>query len=212
MGTLPRYLRRHQADFPRHDGYLRADPDRVDAWRRRLDAIGDAPKIGISWRGGSFKTRSPVRSIALERWAPILGTPGVDFVDLQYTDCGDEIDDVQSRCGHRIYRWPEVRDDFEETAALVAALDLVISVCTAVIHLGGALAKPVWVMAPFSPEWRYGISGNSMPWYPSVRVFRQTSYGDWSPVIDDVAKSLLEWRSGIADASSQTMSRQRWKP
>jgi ADP-heptose:LPS heptosyltransferase len=83
-----------------------------------------------------------------------------------------------------------VRTDYEETAALVSALDLVISVCTAVIHLGGALGRPVWVMAPYSPEWRYGIAGEEMPWYPSVRVFRQAAFGEWDAVVERVAQSL----------------------
>ena len=94
--------------------------------------------------------------------------------------------------------WPEVRADFEQTAALVGALDLVISVCTAVIHLGGALGRPVWVMAPFSPEWRYGIAGEEMPWYPSVRVFRQANYGEWDAVIDQASQALRELNSAAS--------------
>ena len=116
------------------------------------------------------------------------------FVDLQYTDCAEEVAAAAAACGLRIHRWREVREDFEETAALVVALDLVVSVCTAVIHLGGALGRPVWVLAPHSPEWRYGIRGDAMPWYPSVRVFRQSSHGAWGPLIGDVAQSLRDWR------------------
>ena len=71
-----------------------------------------------------------------------------------------------------------------------AGLDLVISVCTTLIHLGGALGKPVWVLTPYSPEWRYGIRGERMPWYPSVRLFRQPGFGVWEPVMQGVAKSL----------------------
>jgi hypothetical protein len=83
---------------------------------------------------------------------------------------------------------------------MVSALDLVISVCTAVVHLGGALGKPVWVMAPFSPEWRYGIAGEKMLWYPSVKVFRQPRYGKWEPVIAGVANELRR----RADTPAQT--------
>jgi hypothetical protein len=162
-------------------------------WRVRLAAIGAGRKVGISWQGGTQKTRSPIRSLPLERLAPLLGVGGIHFVDLQYTDRGDEIQAVESSLGVRIHRWAEARDHFEETAALIAELDLVISVCNTVVHLGGALGKKVWVMAPFSPEWRYGISGESMPWYPSVRLFRQPTYGAWDPVIEDVAQSLRGW-------------------
>ena len=126
----------------------------------------------------------------LAQWSPLLRSAGVHFVDLQYTDCGAELDALHAATGVRVHSWEELRADYEHTAALVAALDLVISVCTAVIHLGGALGRPVWVMAPFSPEWRYGIAGEEMPWYPSVRVFRQPAYSDWDAVISHVTQSL----------------------
>ncbi len=203
MGSLPRFLRKTGNDFTRHQGYLRAAPKLRDKWRARLAAMGPGPKVGISWQGGTQKTRSPVRSMPLERLAPLLGTAGVHFIDLQYTDCGAEIETVEARLGLRIHRWREAREDFEETAALVAELDLVISVCNTVVHLGGALGKAVWVLAPFSPEWRYGIRGVSMPWYPSVRAFRQASYAAWDPVIEDVAQSLRIWRDGTTVASGR---------
>ena len=204
MGSLPQYLRKTIDDFPRHAGYLKADPARVAAWRARLAALGPGPKVGISWQGGTFKTRAPVRSIPLAQWAPPLAIEGMHFVDLQYTDCADEVAAVEQAQGVRINRWREARDDFEETAALVAALDLVVSVCTAVIHLGGALGRPVWVLAPHSPEWRYGCRGEAMPWYPSVRVFRQSAHGSWGPLIGDVAQSLHSWRDSFANLPQLT--------
>ena len=199
MGSLPQYLRRKLGDFPYHEGYLLADPARRAAWRKRLDALGVGPKIGISWQGGTHKTRAPLRSIPLAQWTPLLELEGLHFVDLQYTDCEEEIAAFTEKTGVRIHRWREVRDDFEETAALVAELDLVISVCTTVIHLAGALGKPVWIMTPFSPEWRYGFQGETMPWYPSSHLFRQSAYGQWQPVISDVAQSLSVWRERYTD-------------
>ena len=109
---------------------------------------------------------------------------------LQYTDCSQELAGLKATTGIEVVDWQEVRGDYEHTAALVAALDLVISVCTAVIHLGGALGRPVWIMAPYSPEWRYGVAGEKMPWYPSVTMFRQLRYGEWEPVIARVAHRL----------------------
>ena len=190
MGSLPQYLRRSSADFPRHHGYLKADPERVDVWRERLAALGPGLKVGISWQGGTHKTRRPMRSIPLAQWAPLLQSAGVRCVSLQYTECNAEIAAVESATGVSIADWREVRDDLEHTAALITALDLVISVCTAAIHLGGALGRPVWVLAPYSPEWRYGIAGDGMPWYPSVTMFRQPRYGEWEPVIERVAHQL----------------------
>ena len=190
-GSLPRFLRRRVTDFPSHDGYLRADPQRVSHWRERLLQLGPGPKVGISWSGGVRKTRRPLRSIPLERWLPILGVKGARFVSLQYTrEAAAEAAEFGRQHGVTIEHWQEAIDDYDETAALVSALDLVVSVCTAVIHLGGALGRPVWVMAPRVPEWRYGFSGDKMPWYPSVRILRQSVFGEWEPVISTVAAEL----------------------
>jgi hypothetical protein len=149
-------------------------------------------KVGISWQGGTAKTRRAVRSLPLTKWAPILRVPNVHYVDLQYTDSQAELAALEASLGVHVHSWQDTKDNYDENAAMIAALDLVISVCTAVIHLGGALGRPVWVMAPFSPEWRYGIAGDAMPWYPSVRVFRQPVYSDWDAVICNVARSLKE--------------------
>jgi len=175
---------------------LRADPVRTAAWRARLAGLGPGLKVGISWQGGTHKSRRPVRSLPLARWEPILKAKNTHFVDLQYSDCSSELAAMQEATGTRVHSWEMVRTDYEETAALVSSLDLVISVCTAVIHLGGALGQPVWVMAPFSPEWRYGSAGEDMPWYPTVRVHRQPEYGNWDAVVDQVVRSLHE----LADA------------
>ena len=190
-GSIPRFLRRKLGDFPRHDGYLKADPARVTRWRERLSQLGPGLKVGISWTGGVRKTRRAARSLPLERWLPILQSPGAQFISLQYTaDAGAATSALRDQYGIRIEHWADAIDDYENTAALTSALDLVISVCTAVIHLGGALGRPVWVMAPYSPEWRYGFAGDKMPWYPSVRIFRQPALGEWGPVTAAVAAEL----------------------
>ena len=89
-----------------------------------------------------------------------------------------------------IHHWPDAIDDYDETAALVCALDAVVSVCTAVVHLGGALGRPVYVVVPLSPEWRYGLDGDSMPWYPSVKLFRQQEVGEWNGPIAQIGDLL----------------------
>jgi tetratricopeptide (TPR) repeat protein len=190
-GSLPRYFRRSLSDFPLHAGYLRADPARVEYWRERLSGIGPGLKVGISWTGGVRKTRRPLRSVALESCLPILKVGGVRWVSLQYTpNAAAEADEFGKLHGLRIEHWADAISDYDETAALVSSLDLVVSVCTSVIHLSGALARPAWVMAPYSPEWRYGFSGEDIPWYPTVRVFRQPAFGEWDPVIASVAREL----------------------
>ena len=190
IGSLPLYLRRSAHDFPRHHGYLRADPGRVAIWRQRLSGLGSGLKVGVSWQGGTHLTRSPLRSIPLSRWSPIFAAEDTCFVSLQYGDTTAVLEELASRHGRRVAHWQEAIDDYDETAALVSALDLVISVQTAVVHLTGALGRPAWVMVPYCPEWRYGFAGESMRWYPSVRLFRQSSFGEWEPVIDAVAREL----------------------
>lgn len=189
-GSLPLYLRRSLREFPQHQGYLSADPRRMAAWRERLSALGPGLKVGVSWTGGTHKTRSPLRSIPIAQWLPIFRAAPAHFVSLQYGEHRSALDDLEARHGVRVVHWQEAIDDYEETAALLCALDLAISVCTAVIHLGGALGQPLWVMAPYCPEWRYGFAEEGMPWYPSVRVFRQPSFGEWPSVIASVASEL----------------------
>ena len=190
-GSLPRFFRRSLGEFPRHSGYLRADPHRVAAWRGRLAQLGPGLKVGISWTGGVRKTRRTLRSIPLERLLPVLTTPEARFISLQYIpEAAAEIAEAEKKHPVRVEHWADAIEDYEETAALVLALDVVISVCTSVVHLSGSLGQRVWVMAPYSPEWRYGFSGESMPWYPSVRMFRQPAFGEWDPVISSVAAEL----------------------
>jgi tetratricopeptide (TPR) repeat protein len=190
IGSLPRLFRRSESAFPRHAGYLAADAARTARWRERLDRLGGGLKVGISWRGGTSLSRRERRSLALEQMLPLLAFPGARFVSLQYTDCRDELASVESVHGVAVHHWQEAIDDYDETAALVAALDLVVSVQTAVVHLGGALGRPVWVLVPAVPEWRYLVAGERLPWYPSVRLFRQDGRRDWQTVIETVALEL----------------------
>jgi tetratricopeptide (TPR) repeat protein len=190
IGSLPLYLRPTSAHFPRHNGYLQADPDLVAHYRERLRALGPGPKVGISWRGGTRQSRQSLRTLGQEHLTAIFGTPGIQFINLQYDSAGVEPEIVEAVNSGRLTHWPEALRDYDHTAALVYCLDVVVSVCTAVIHLAGALGRPVWVMAPFSPEWRYGISGEEMPWYPAAKVIRQNIPGDWAPVIDTVHARL----------------------
>jgi tetratricopeptide (TPR) repeat protein len=189
-GSLPMHLRRDRASFPRHDGYLRADPARVEFWRGRLAALGTGLKVGISWCGGTARSRRAVRSIPLAHWSPLLRQEPTHFVSLQYTECTEEIAQLYEEHGVEISHWPEAIEDYDETAALICALDLVISVQTSVIHLCGALGRTAWVLVSASPEWRYLNNGETLPWYPSVRLFRQPQLNSWDSVITSVAQEL----------------------
>lgn len=191
MGSLPALYRRTRDAFPQQAGYLTADSQRVAYWRDRLGQLGPGLKIGISWRGGTVHTRSRLRSIPLAEWVPLISCVAQShWVSLQYTDCADERASFELEHGLRLHHWQQAMDDYDETAALVSALDLVISVQTAVVHLTGALGKPVWVLISAVPEWRYMAQGETLPWYPTARLFRQQDQGDWHLVMEKVVKEL----------------------
>ncbi len=189
-GSLPGFLRKRLGDFPRHEGYLRADPRKVHKWRERIAALGPGLNVGLSWRGGTRTTRRQLRSLSLPDLLPILRVSGCRFISLQYGEVREDLADLRASEGVEIVHWPEAIADYDETAALCCALDLTVSVCTSVIHLNGALGRPVWIMVPAVAEWRYGRRGEAMPWYPAVRLLRQSARGDWAPVMEAIMSDL----------------------
>lgn len=189
-GSLPLVFRARSEEFPRHTGFLRADSARIDHWRARLASLGSGRWIGLSWQGGTPGTGRMRRSIALEALRPLFNLPHARFVSLQYGDVDGELAALERRHGIRVEHWPDVIARTDETAALIGALEATVSVCTSVVHLAGALGRPTYVMVPSVPEWRYGAGGEAMPWYPSVRLFRQALPGDWQPVLERVRAAL----------------------
>ncbi len=190
-GDLPGFFRLSDGDFPEHGGYLQADPVRVAVWRERLKASSGGKRVvGISWRGGLVGTRTRARSIAVAEWGEILSCPGVHLVNLQYGDCAADLAELQARHGVTIEHHPDVIADYDETAAMVCAMDLVVSVCTSIIHLTSALGRPVWVLTPHSPGWRYTADRSRLPWYPSSRIFRQPQAGDWAGACRELSGEL----------------------
>lgn len=188
IGSLGKFYRNKKEDFP-GTPYLTAEPA-LSPTKKKL-------RVGISWTGGQKKGRVLTRSVPLSWWRPILEAyQDVEFVSLQYTNCDDEVRHINLQ-GFPVDQYEAVKaDDYYETAKLVMSCDLVISVCTSVIHLAGALGVPCWVMVPSKPAWRYGVKG-PMPWYRSVRLYRQPA-DDWIPVIDLVAHNL---RNLVAERS-----------
>lgn len=159
-------------------GYLRADKDAVAAWRHRLPS--GRPLIGVVWEGGKV-TRIPARDMAPDDIVPLLRTPGIQWVSLLKDGraTGPRLLDPMAEIG-----------DFADTAALIAALDLVIAVDTAVAHLAGALGKPVWLMNRFESEWRWMLGRTTTPWYDSMRLFSQPAPGDWAAVVRTIQAAL----------------------
>ena len=114
----------------------------------------------------------------------------MDFISLQYTDCADELAGLAATHGVTLQHWHEAIDNYDETAALVSALDLVVSVCTSVVSLSSALGQQVWVLVPSSPGWIFLRTGDRSPWFPSARLFRQQQAGNWQPTLEQVASAL----------------------
>jgi hypothetical protein len=187
-GSVPRLLRRSRDAFSRRGRYLEPDPARVYAWRERLAGLGAGRKVGLAWTGGLPGTWRAARSLELSALRPVLAQPGNAFVALEYLDCAAEVEAFNRDGAERVTWWPEANASMDDTVALIAALDLVITVTTATAHIAGALGQPVWVLVPSVPSWRYLWDGDAMPWYPTMRIFR--GHGLREDVVADVQRAL----------------------
>jgi len=187
MMSVPGLLALTPNTIPQVTPYLSVRPDRAAAWRERLST--DRLKVGIVWAGHQQNIRGLKRSVAIERLAPLFAVPGIHWFSLQVFERAGDI--VRLPPG-TVTDLSSLVIDFAEMACAINALDLVITVDTAVPHIAGALAKPVWVMLPFLPDWRWLLDSNSTGWYPTARLFRQTARGDWEGVCARVVDALLE--------------------
>lgn len=194
--SLPYLFATRPDTIPAALPYLHADPARVARWAPRLTAAPGTRKVGLVWKGNPNFENDAERSLpALATLAPLGRTPGVAFFSLQKGAGEDEATMPP----------PELRltplggdlADFADTAAVIAQLDLVITVDTAVAHLAGALNKPCWVLLPwYLPDWRWFQGRDDSPWYPGVmRLFRQTTMGDWPSVVSRLGAALRDWAS-----------------
>jgi Flp pilus assembly protein TadD len=182
MGNLPGLFRNSSEDFARAKPFLKPNPAKVKKFRKRLEKLGPGPYIGLGWHGGTKGTHQEMRNAPLELWGQLVKSPGT-FISLQY---GDEAADQARDMG--IKHWGKAVEDLDDFAALIAACDLVISVCQTAIHFAGGLGKECWCITPSKPAWRYGIHGN-MDWYPSVDLIRQQG-DDWGSAFMEVAGRL----------------------
>ena len=131
--------------------------------------------------------------MVLEQWTDVFFLSGCHFINLQYGDCEKELREARDKLNVTIEDWEDADPlrDLDNFAAQISALDLVISVDNSTVHMAGALGKPVWVLLPFSPDWRWMLNREDSPWYPTVRLFRQPSPGDWGSVIAKIREELL---------------------
>ncbi|HYD64541.1 tetratricopeptide repeat protein [Azospirillum sp.] len=184
---LPRLFGTTLAGIPAEIPYLTPDPARRAVWRQRLDRIRDR-RVGLVWAGRPTHPNDHNRSLTLSALAPLGRVPGVVFVSLQKGPAAD-----QTRLpppGMALWDAGSELADFADTAAVLATLDLVITVDTAVAHLAGAMGVPTWVLLPVAPDWRWLLGRDDSPWYPSLRLYRQTAWGDWPGVVARVRDDL----------------------
>lgn len=184
--SLPLALGLRLTDLPARTAYLRADPVRVARWRARLAAL-PRPWVGLVWAGRPDHPNDAQRSLALSDLAP-LAQAGITFISLQKGEAAAQADAPPE--GLLLAPVSQDIQDFDDTAALISLLDVLVSVDSAPAHLAGALGCPVWVLLPFAPDWRWLQQRTDTPWYPSMRLFRQPRPGAWGPVLQDVAAAL----------------------
>jgi tetratricopeptide (TPR) repeat protein len=151
-----------------------------------LEWPGDGLRVGLVWSGNPLFPEDRLRSIPLSDFAALLALHGVHFFSLQMGPAASQLAEVDAP----IIDLQSAIGDMADTAALIAKLDLVVTVDTAVAHLAGALGKPVWVLLPFAPDWRWLMEREDSPWYPTMRLFRQPKYGDWPSVLERVRDEL----------------------
>lgn len=192
MGSLPRYKRASIAEFSRQTRYLYPDAKKSLYWRGRLDELGAGCAVGLRWCDGDLSSQVSRLSSELEYWLPMLAQDNAHFVSLQPGGSA-EARRFTARTGIAVHDWPEAVVDLDSAAALVNELDVIVSVCSPVADLAGAMGKDTWIMTPQVPDWRYGLHGNSTPWYPSARIFRQSTAGGWSGVIDQISHELAQF-------------------
>jgi ADP-heptose:LPS heptosyltransferase len=191
LESLPGLFRTSLETIPASIPYLAAEPALVAKWKEKLGEHGF--KIGIAWRSSAHgasigKTFSPAHFEGLSKF------PGVRLISLQKADESAELNDlppgmVVEQLGPEFDSGP---DAFVDSAAVMASLDLVISSDTGLAHLAGALGRPVWVALKYVPDWRWMLDRADTPWYPTMRLFRQTAAGDWASAFAEIEAAMPE--------------------
>lgn len=189
ISLIPRFYRKKDSDFPRK-AYITPDADKVQRWR---DWLADKPKpwIGVSWQGGIQQTQRHLRSMTLEDLAPVLSHEG-SFIDLSYRDSRAEVEAWNAKGLAQVLRPPIDVSDYDDTLALLAVLDEVVTVTTTVVHACGAMGRSARVLVPAVPQWRYAYRTNGMIWYApdSVKLYRQMHGEPWGHAVKRLAKDL----------------------
>lgn len=193
-GDLGRFLRRSEQDFPAHTGWLQADPARAQSLREKYQALFPGERlVGLSWHSKQ-RGFGRTKSLPLLELAPLLQTPGLRFINLQYGDHADELAQCRRDLGVEIHQDPAIDswDDLDGFSAQIAALDHVVTTSNSTVHFAGALGVPTELMLNrhLGMMWYWSYEGERTPWYPSVRMQRTEVRDDWAPVIRRVIDRL----------------------
>jgi tetratricopeptide (TPR) repeat protein len=197
MMSLPHCLGTTLETIPAADPYLQAEPVLQRKWQERLTDDGTALRVGLVWAGDPRPNDPDANRVDRRRSLPLhapdswLEIPGVRWYSLQKGSAAQQAGGGAWR--GRLTDWTSELADFDQTAALVAGLDLIISVDTAVVHLAAGLGKPTWVLSRFDGCWRWLLGRDTSPWYASLRLYRQVRPGDWAPPIASVGADLAAW-------------------
>jgi hypothetical protein len=198
--SLPLAFRTELATVPANVPYLQSRAVQIAKWRERLPQNGQL-RVGICWAGSGEHLNDRIRSIPLDRFAGILSVSGLDFVSIQ-----KEVSETDAAIlrQHGVVLLGQQFADFADTAAVISVLDLVVSVDTAVAHLAGAMGKVVALLLPFSPDFRWLLDRTDSPWYPTMRLFRQSALGDWGGVIERLRGELADVARRPASHAART--------
>ncbi len=191
MLSLPFLFKTKLETIPNGVPYMRADPAYVEKWRKRLAGI-QGPKVGLVWSGNPGFRGDHRRSPGFEPYRELFNIPGITFISLQKGEAGAALSGQP--LPHNLFDLGPELESWDDTAALMMLLDLVISSCTSPAHLAGALGRPVWIVLSSFPDWRWFRDGDVSPWYPTARLFRQARNESWGPVLQRVAQSLAQAR------------------
>jgi hypothetical protein len=194
--SLPLAFGTTMETIPANVPYLGADADAAANWRDKLAGV-QGRLVGLVWAGGARPgiaeviTADQRRSVPLAALSPLASIPGCTFVSLQFGPASEQT--ARPPAGMTLIDHTHDLHNFADTAALIANLDLVISVDTSTAHLAGAMGKPVWLLNRFDTDWRWLLDRDDSPWYPTLRQFRQSRPGDWASVVQSLADALREF-------------------
>jgi tetratricopeptide (TPR) repeat protein len=191
--SLPGIFGTTLTNIPAIIPYIPADPSLIQEWHNKIASNNSQYNVGLVWSGDPSFKDSHLKSCSLKSFSPLAQAVNITFYSLQKGDASGQAINIPE--GMKLIDYTDKINDFSDTAAIIKNLDLIISIDTAVAHLAGALGKPVWTLLPFIPDWRWMLNRNDSPWYPTMRLFRQPSRGDWASVIAVITKELPLFRN-----------------